>query len=382
MSHFILDGRVRLYQRPESQKWNCETRINSKKLRKSTGEASLGAAQKVAEDWYFKVRGGDLKASPVQMHSALSVPTFKEASELFFDEYQTLTKGERNPRYVTDHKARLNNHLLPFFGEEAITEVTSGRVQDYRLKRAEKVEGKKMPSRSTLHHEIVTLRLVMKSALRRGWIDHLPDFSAPYGTSGKVSHRAWFSPEEYKRFYEATRERTKRLAGTQYQWGAEQLHDYILFMVNTGLRPDEANRLEYRDVEEIDDEATGERILLITVRGKRGTGYCKSTKGAVFPFKRLRERNKPQPTDLVFEADHKKQFNKVLEENDLKFDREGNRRSSYSLRHTYICLRLLEGADIYQVAKNCRTSVEMIEKHYAVHLKNTLDAGAINVRRK
>jgi hypothetical protein len=43
---------------------------------------------------------------------------------------------------------------------------------------------------------------------------------------------------------------------------------------------------------------------------------------------------------------------------------------------------LMEGADIYQVAKNCRTSVEMIEKHYAIHLKNTLDAAAINVVRK
>jgi hypothetical protein len=46
---------------------------------------------------------------------------------------------------------------------------------------------------------------------------------------------------------------------------------------------------------------------------------------------------------------------------------------------TYICMRLMEGADIYQIAKNCRTSVEMIEKHYAIHLKNTLDAAAINV---
>jgi hypothetical protein len=41
----------------------------------------------------------------------------------------------------------------------------------------------------------------------------------------------------------------------------------------------------------------------------------------------------------------------------------------------------MEGADIYQIAKNCRTSVEMIEKHYAIHLKNTLDAAAINVRK-
>ena len=65
----------------------------------------------------------------------------------------------------------------------------------------------------------------------------------------------------------------------------------------------------------------------------------------------------------------------------MKFDREGQRRTAYSLRHTYICLRLMEGADIYQIAKNCRTSVEMIEKYYASHLKNTLDAAAINVQK-
>ena len=41
----------------------------------------------------------------------------------------------------------------------------------------------------------------------------------------------------------------------------------------------------------------------------------------------------------------------------------------------------MEGADIYQIAKNCRTSVEMIEKFYASHIKNTLDAAAINVRK-
>jgi hypothetical protein len=44
-------------------------------------------------------------------------------------------------------------------------------------------------------------------------------------------------------------------------------------------------------------------------------------------------------------------------------------------------MRLMEGADIYQIAKNCRTSVEMIETLYASHIKNRLDTTAINVRR-
>jgi integrase len=156
------------------------------------------------------------------------------------------------------------------------------------------------------------------------------------------------------------------------------LHDLILFMANTGLRPDEVNRLEYRDVSIVDDEGTAGTILEVEVRGKRGTGYCKSMTGAVMPFQRMVVRTEPKQTDLLFPADHKKQFNRILAEIELKVDREGNRRSLYSLRHSYISFRFLEGADIYQIAKNCRTSVE---QHYAVHLKNSIAASAINVRK-
>jgi integrase len=74
-------------------------------------------------------------------------------------------------------------------------------------------------------------------------------------------------------------------------------------------------------------------------------------------------------------------MNTVLDELNLKFDRDGHIRTGYSLRHTYICLSLLDGADIYQVAKNCRTSIEMIEKYYGQHSTNSIDASAVNVRK-
>ena len=72
----------------------------------------------------------------------------------------------------------------------------------------------------------------------------------------------------------------------------------------------------------------------------------------------------------------------MLRRANLKLDRDGNKRTAYSLRHTYICMRLIEGADIYALAKNCRTSVEMIQKFYAAHIKDLLDASAINIRRR
>jgi hypothetical protein len=89
----------------------------------------------------------------------------------------------------------------------------------------------------------------------------------------------------------------------------------------------------------------------------------------------------PGPTDLIIPKWQRELFKTILDEENLRFDREGRPRTAYSLRLTYICLRLMEGADIYQIAKNCRTSVEMIEKYYAAHIKTSLDAAAINVMR-
>jgi integrase len=91
--------------------------------------------------------------------------------------------------------------------------------------------------------------------------------------------------------------------------------------------------------------------------------------------------HEPDLTDLLFPKWPRDLFSAILDEEKLRTDRDGRPRTAYSLRHTYICLRLLEGADIYQIAKNCRTSVEMIEKHYAAHLKTQLDAFAINIMR-
>lgn len=231
---------------------------------------------------------------------------------------------------------------------------------------------------------------MLNTAVRYGWIAVVPGLSAPFRGSCKVSHRLWFSPAEYKSLYEATRENAKT-ARAQDRWSAEQLHDYVLFMGNTGLCPDEVKDLQHRDIEIVRDKATGQQILVIEVRGKRGIGFCKSTAGAVRPYERILKRAKPsddpkaepsylQPMDGVFLGSHVTMFDNILAQNSLKRDRDGKGRASYRLRHTQICMRLLEGADIDQVAKNCWTSVEMIEKHYAAHLKNTLDASAINVR--
>jgi integrase len=405
-SHSIFDDRIKIYKRDDGRYWQCSACIKGTNHRASTKEDSLQLAKEFAEDWYLELRG------KLRRGELVTEKKFKEAAAQFEREYEIITQGQRNARYVGAHKARLKNYVLPFFGEMALSEVSGGTLQEYRIwrqehrvlerekkKKKDDEERIKPPARSTIHQEVVVIRQVLKTAVRHKWLDKLPDLSEPYGASKKISHRAWFSNDEYKKLYEATRKRAANPPKKRFAWQCEQLHDFVLFMANTGLRPDEALRLEHRDVVIVYDEGVGERILEISVRGKRGVGYCKSMPGAVTPYRRLLKRAKPkgemlegndgkddgpqypQPTDRLFPNDYFELFNRVLAEEGLKLDREGRPRTAYSLRHTYICFRLMEGADIYQVAKNCRTSVEMIQKYYAAHLKTNIDAAAVNVRK-
>jgi integrase len=403
--HTLMDGRLHVYRRTNSRFWQCSTYLGGYNHRQSTHEENLALAMEFARDWYLDVhsahrirrRGGEVTAldgasaesrsfQPRYAQPRTKGPTLKQAADGFLADYRVLTHGERNEAYVAAKSRHVTKVLLPFFGDVRLGRITAGRIQEFRVSRVTPPAGVdpaafRKPARGTLHQEFVTLRQILKWANRKGWISALPDMSTPYRQSGKVSHRAWFSPEEYKRLFEATRERARAPKNERWRGECERLHDWVLFMANTGLRPDESSRLEYRDVTIAIDQATRERILEIEVRGKRGVGYCKSMPGAVLPFERLCQRAKPASTDLVFGKVQRELFNAVLRELGLKFDREGTPRTAYSLRHTYICLRLMEGADIYQIAKNCRTSVEMIEKFYASHIKNTLDARAINVRK-
>jgi hypothetical protein len=223
--HELLGGKVHVYRRDNSRFWQCSAFLEGQNFRISTKEESLGRAKDKAEDWYLELKGklrtGELKPGK----------TFSFASVQFRKEYEALVAEERNAKYVEGHWIRLRVHLEPFFGNRVLSEITPGLVQDYRIHRATSRKNAKTgqptrPSRSTMHQEIVTLRLVLKMAHRRGWIDNVPDLAAAYKGSGKVSHRAWLSPDEYKRLYTATRERAANPPKPRWRWACEQMHDF------------------------------------------------------------------------------------------------------------------------------------------------------------
>src|ERR1700680_5200059 len=127
--HDLIGGKLHVYKRENSDAWQCSTYLAGKNHRVSTKEESLARAKDFAEDWYLELKGkfraGELKTGK----------GFKLAAEQFLKEYEAITQGQRNPEYVKGHGDRIRVHLLPFFGNKMLSEITPGLVQEYRGRR-------------------------------------------------------------------------------------------------------------------------------------------------------------------------------------------------------------------------------------------------------
>jgi hypothetical protein len=77
-------------------------------------------------------------------------------------------------------------------------------------------------------------------------------------------------------------------------------------------------------------------------------------------------------------------FNWILKDLNLKQGPHGNDRTFYSLRHSAITFRLIYGGniDLLTLARNARTSVEMIEKFYASTLSAEMNVSLLHSKRR
>jgi hypothetical protein len=130
-SHSIFDGRIKIYKRDDGRYWQCSACIKGTNHRASTKEDSLQLAKEFAEDWYLGLRG------KLRNGELVTEKKFKDAAAQFEREYEIITEGQRNARYVNAHKARLKNYALPFFGDMALSAISGGTLQEYRIWRQE-----------------------------------------------------------------------------------------------------------------------------------------------------------------------------------------------------------------------------------------------------
>lgn len=373
----ILDGKVHVFMRVGSPFYWCGFHFKGKYIRSSTKQKHLEAAKAFAKDWYFskqtEIASGEI-ASPKHAFGKLAVEALANYKSMYVD------RGQRSEKTYIGIEGILNSRVKDYFSKVAVQNIDNTAWHKYK---EDMVALYPTIKRGTLHQYKNAIRMVLNYAFRQGILKSLPQFKDEYDTKKNTASRPWFTSAEYAKLHRAIDSHAKHFATRdklQHKHALE-LYDYVIFGTNSGMRVGEMNACRFCDVRIVKEKATNKRVLIISnIRGKRGVGTCQSFYGAVAAFERIVKRKglslakAKDSTEKLFDVHHRVMFNTVLKKTKLKLTRTNppTKRDFVSLRATYICFRLLNGAPIYEIANNCRTSVAMIQEHYAKHLGGQL----------
>jgi len=147
------------------------------------------------------------------------------------------------------------------------------------------------------------------------------------------------------------------------------IYYYYRLNLHIGLRPVELKNLRYKDIYEQDG------YWYFNVHGKNHQGTAVLNKAGEKYLKLLFDLHKDNEPDSLFfvnaEGNLFKSYwlnlNNLLKFADKKLlDRDGLEKAAtfYSSRHSYITYRITSGVSPYDLTKNVRTSLAMIEKVY------------------
>lgn len=368
-----------LYQMPASPFWYVRMYENGKIFRRSTRTIHKLDAIKFAKNFFGEVQLLKMNKAPANRDSSFEFV----ARSLHKENKSRLERGEITAeKYIYD-EARLENDLLPAFGKARITDVGYGEISGYLAKLSS--EPRKLSVNSLKIH-LSHIKTVFRHAHRLGVVTNMP----AYPTLKTIdTPRPWFSSREYNKLHNTAKARigtVLRQVGTKGEQArnielTEELYDLILFMVNTFIRPTDIKVIRHRDVEVV---SRGSKYLRLTHPPTKGhADPVISMELAVKVYDRIKARQLALgyggPDDFVFQPHRgpaqrayalrtlQRQFDQLLILTDLKNDAQGKSRSLYSLRHTAIMFRLVnaENLDSLTLARNARTSVEMIDRFYA-----------------
>jgi len=357
------DGRIVLYVR--HNRWTTRLKIPGNKgyVVKATKTNDLFEARRVAEDLFYELEGRARRGESV------NAPSFTRVAKEWASEYPILMK-DRTETYITGNIRKVENHLNPFFGKLKITQINDRKVEEYYIQRQS--QGKQF-SNVTLRHEATVLTSVFQFAKRKGYIASVPDIPRP---KNKVSPRPDIPQKEYQTLYRYLRQYVKNAQDKRRYRERLYLQNWILILANTGLRVGELRNVRWDDISSVTGE-DGADLLAFFVSGKTGERHAIAMKNTSTYLYRLWEHRteelgkEPPLNEFVIcsrdgdpVVSFKKGFKRALEECGILYDNLGRKRVPYSLRHTYATMRIGQGVNIYQLASNMGTSVDMIEMYY------------------
>jgi len=379
-SRTFRDGQIYLYRRQDYKKqiWFCRIKVPNTKgyVFKSTQTSDEHAAYKFADDLFNQ--------SLVQVMNGEQLGSKRVSFAI--NEYITrLNNSTASKKYSTTLRIQFLERILPLFNKTLIKDVKTATLMDiYDAMQINARGGQLSPN--TIQRYSTDLKQFFAWCVERGYLQKIPTFPKIQTNDNRRPH---FNNADYNKLTRFMREFVK-YNNPNIVRDRTILINYVLILSNTGIRVGEARNLKWRDVHKIKGEDPTKMEMALFVQGKTGKREVVSRTNEIETYlKRIHEirrtelgKNPDLDEHIFCNRDgspinsFKTSFGQLIKSAGVEFDSHGNRRSLYSLRHTYATFRIQEGVNHYILAKNMGTSVEMLEKYYG-HTTNVTSAAEL-----
>jgi len=366
---------LQIYRIGASKFWQVRLFMGRKYLRKSTKCENKSEAIEFAKRYFDEVKLAE------RMDFDVHRDTFAACANHLMQRQQSLVNlDQRDQRILSEDRKKLDKDILPFLGRKAVADITSETLDEY----INEISANRKLSPSTLKKHLVVIRKVLGEAQRKGFLRSIPPFP---NIKIKDNPRPYFSETEYRKLWMTARQLSKENLKVRYVPLDEEIWDFIVFNVNVFVRLSDLKLLKHRHVQMVEDD-TSRYLIISPIRSKTVDRDSASMEAAVDVYKRLLERHRAKgfgkQDDYVFFPQYpnreyalqtlRRQFEFVLESAELKLDARGRARTIYSLRHSALMFRLLNGenVDIFFLARNALTSVNQLERFYLSHAESRM----------
>lgn len=404
-------SKLKIYRIRGSRFWQARCYMDGKMYVRSTRAVEKQQATEVAKQFYEELlvrlrQPGESEVARIDKAQQRETPAkylFEHVAERALEgEKGRMMRGELSLQSFKALRNRFVKQINPVLGRRDIRVLTHEDLSQF-------MDGlvRRGASSITITQYLQSVRLVFKFALINELVDRIPPFPKVRLNS---QPRGRFTVSEYEtllrtakrlaRLQEEPKPATHRnRAGGIFTKTAsvpKEMAWAIGFMVNSFLRPTDLKYIQHKHVETI---RTNHLYLRLTIpETKRHKTQIVTLRPAVRIYQSLTRHAKSigraNPDDYLFLPDVadrdaaavvlSQNFNKILVGTGLKTGELGQTRSLYSLRHTAIMFRLLygKGIDLLTLARNARTSVQMIEEFYASNLTAEMNIGLLQSRRR
>ena len=373
-----INDKLTLYRRSNSGRWQARVKLRSGEWHRfSTGSSDLDEATAVA---HRELYNSELKS---ENNLPQSTRKFKRVAE--FAKERMLTDLESGTGKVVwkDYVNAIDKYLIPFFGQMNAASIDVDALQRFDKWRTDKLG--RPAALSTINTHNSALNRVLDEAELRGWITKAIRPTL-LNKGVKQKSRGSFTDEEYEFLIKKTRNFHKKTEGKVTRETREVLHNYVLFLANTGVRHGtEALGLKWKHIRWV-QEKDGYRYLTLTVSGKTGLREIVARQRtdrtlsrqikmnaeiAHLEFDEVLERNldvyvfqtrSGRAPDVINLG---REFKKLLIEHDMFIGSDGRPRTLYSLRHYYANKDLERGISTHVLSRQLGNSTAVIDRFYS-----------------